>query len=75
MNWAWHFDEITPLLLIIYELPHSPLSCSIIILPSQQEWGGGGIVPLNYSLGFIEYNLWANLYKPTILQLIQNDEQ
>lgn len=39
MDRAWHFDEITPLLLIIYELPHSPLSCSIITLPSQQEWG------------------------------------
>lgn len=33
---------------------------------------GGSIMPLNCSLGFIEYNLWVDLYEPTVLQFIQN---
>lgn len=70
MGRAWHFDEITPLLLMIYELPHPCPSCSSSpCLPSKS---GGGVLTLNCSLGFIECNLWASLYEPTILQCIQN---
>lgn len=76
MDWAWHFDEITPLLLIIYE--HPPFSSLLLhhhlALPARRG-GSGGIVPLNCSLGFIECNLWVNLYESKILQLIQNWEQ
>lgn len=55
MDWAWHFDEITPLLLIIYVLPpfSSLLRHHHLALPAT---AGGGIVPLNCSLGFTEYN-------------------
>lgn len=71
MDWAWHFDEIAPLLLIIYELPPTfpPLTPSSSCPPSKS---GGGTVTLNCSLGFIEYNIWVSLYEPAILQLIQN---
>lgn len=52
--------------ILLHPAPSSPCP------PSKRA---GGIVPLNCSLGFTEYNLWVNLYEPTILQFIQNYEQ
>lgn len=46
-----------------------PLAPSSSCPPSRS---GGGAVTLNCSSGFIENNLWGNLYEPAILQLIQN---
>lgn len=59
--------------------PHNLWASPILLLPPSSPCppskSGGGIMPFNCSLGFIEYNLWANLYESTILQFIQNYEQ
>lgn len=58
MAWAWHFDEISPWLLIIYELPSLPSFLAPSSCPPRVS-GAGGTLTFNCSSEFIEHNMWV----------------